>query len=361
MATVTWQIIPVLGELGEWRPQWDTLNARLCRSNPYFGSRFVEPLLSHFGTGRERLCVHSSDGRIDGMLILAPRRLGVWATFLPAQSQIAPLLVEQPSALKTLLGKLPGPVWALELLSQDPDWTPLLKDDPDLRLNWSDHALTISVRLDGSFDQYWDSRAKQLRKNVKRYLRRLREAGMELRLLHRAAPMEMASAVVRYGDLESTGWKGRAGTAIHRSNEQGRFYQDVMEQFAAADAASVYELYFDEELVASRLCLHSDDMLVILKTTYKESMAGYAPGRLLLYSVLQREFELARAKTVEFYTDANPEQVQWSTGQRPIRHATLFRSPLIKGAHALLNAIRHSPIRSKAGAPPAATIGPEGL
>lgn len=352
---MSWQIIPISSGLGKWRPEWDNLNARLCRSNPYFDSRFVEPLIAYFGTGSERLCVHASNGRTDGILILTPRRPGVWATFLPSQAQIAPLLVERPSTLAALFGDLPGFVSALEFFSQDPDCTPLPQTEGDTALDWTDHALTINVRLEGSFEQYWKSRAAKLQNNVKRYQRRVREAGMEMHLVHRGAADEMRSALVRYGDLESAGWKGRAGTAVHKDNEQGRFYQDVMDRFAASGAASIYELFFDDRLVASRLCVHCPDLVISLKTTYDESMSQFAPGRLLLHAVLQREFELARAKYIEFYTDANPDQVQWSTGQRRIRHATLFRSRLIRRAHASLNTIRLR-LRRETDTPPSATI-----
>ena len=63
----------------------------------------------------------------------------------------------------------------------------------------------------------------------------------------------MPGAVDRYGALESRGWKGAQGTAVRHDNEQGRFYDAVMSNFARDGCAHVYELYLGEQLAASRL------------------------------------------------------------------------------------------------------------
>jgi len=37
---------------------------------------------------------------------------------------------------------------------------------------------------------------------------------------------------LRYGILESAGWKGKSGTSIHPENIQGAFYDEVLQSFA---------------------------------------------------------------------------------------------------------------------------------
>jgi hypothetical protein len=66
-------------------------------------------------------------------------------------------------------------------------------------------------------------------------------------------------------------------------------------------------------------------MTVILKTAYDESIARFAPGRLLLHEVLNHAFQEKRNKRVEFYTNATQDQLAWATGQRVISHVTCFR------------------------------------
>jgi len=136
----------------------------------------------------------------------------------------------------------------------------------------------------------------------------------------------MQSAIARFGEMESAGWKGRSGSAVHAGNVQGRFYGDVLRRFAESGRATVYELYFNDDLVAMQLCISSPGMLLLLKTTYDERQSALSPGRLLLYALLEREFSDKRLREVEFYTNADSEQLAWATHDRWISHYLLFRN-----------------------------------
>ena len=165
---------------------------------------------------------------------------------------------------------------------------------------------------------------------MRRYLRRAEDLDSPLRLAIVEQPEQILSAVGRFGDLESAGWKGPLGTAIHRSNAQGSFYGDVLERFARMGRGRVYELYDGKHLAASQLCIDNGHALVLLKTTYDEKMARLAPGRVLLYRLLEHEFASRHFEAVEFYTDAGPEELKWATGSRPVYHVALYRSAMIK-------------------------------
>ncbi len=86
---------------------------------------------------------------------------------------------------------------------------------------------------------------------------------------------EMKVAITRFGIMEMMGWKGTGGTAVHSDNVQGHFYIDVMRNFAKRGKASIYELYFNDILVAMQLCIASPNMLILLKTTYNESQSSF--------------------------------------------------------------------------------------
>ena len=128
-----------------------------------------------------------------------------------------------------------------------------------------------------------------------------------------AEPDAIVAAVDRYSVLESAGWKGRNGTALHPDNLQGEFFRRVMQRFAHRASARVWELWIDGQLAASRLAIGTPDMLVMLKTTYDEQLARYAPGMLLLRRVIEEEFTAARHRRIEFYTNATPAQHAWAT------------------------------------------------
>lgn len=329
-----WELKSAREHFAACAAEWDRLNAELHGCHPFFDSRFVGPLLEHFGTGDERLCIHRSAGTPDGALILHPRGLGRWETFTPDQAQVSAVLVGNGQLFETLFPALPARAWSIDLLALDPDYAP---DWRGLRLprRAAPHALTMAAASDGAFADYWQTRPKNLRKNIRRYRRRAEETLGPLRLTACTDPDGMAQAVARYGGMESAGWKGRRGTAIAADNVQGRFYADLLARFARAGRALVLELRAGERLVASRLLIRNETMWIILKTTYDEAMAAIAPGRLLLQATLEHAMDTLPGAVVEFYTNASRDQAEWATALRPISHHQILRNPLVAGLYAL--------------------------
>lgn len=331
---MSWEVFDAGEAFDRHRTTWDAFNATYYRGNAYCDARFIGLLLRYFGTGKERLALHRTADRIDAMLLLTPARKGLFSLFAPSQTQISPVFVDALEALRPLCRKLPGICLGLDLLNQDPDYSAFgnLPDSNTVRNQ--DHALTISIEVSGEFDDYWKQRSKKLRSNIQRYQNRAKTAGLPLSFVRYERPEDMADAVARYGTLESSGWKAKEGTQVSADNVQGHFYTEVLTQFAQTGAAVVYELYLGERLAASRLCIRSDEMMIMLKTSYDEALSEYAVGRLLLYEVLKHEFTSKRVRRIEFYTNATQDQLSWSTHQRTIRHVTLYRFGWIGRAHA---------------------------
>jgi len=325
-----WTIQTLEGGLGIYKEAWDGLNAELYASNPYFDSSFIEPLLTYFATGKERLCIHRGEADIDGLLIVSPDHLAKWSLFVLDQVQITPILLRYPENLKSLLYSLHGFPLALDLPCQDPIHSPL--QNKLQRLLWKPvpHAHTISVSLEGDFEKYVASRSKGFRYNIKRRFKKVKEAGFAIHVKRVTDPEEMQAAVSRFGDIESMGWKGASGTAVHIDNVQGQFYTSVLKNFAQNEKACIYELYFDDALVAMELCIASSHMLILLKTTHDEGQSSFAPGRLLLYLLLEDQFLTKQVKKVEFYTNADINELGWATHDRWINHHLLFRNRLVR-------------------------------
>jgi CelD/BcsL family acetyltransferase involved in cellulose biosynthesis len=312
--------------LGPHRGAWDELNARLMRGHGMLDGAFVDALLRHFGDRGAQLAVATSAGEPVAMLLLhgQSRGLGVWSSYLPSQTQIGPTLLPADTPLDGLFAVLPGYASEVDLLCNDPrfgDW----RDLPGRPVKTLPHALTMNVALRESFDDYWAQRPRKLIQNMRRYLRRLQSEGGTERLVVVSAPEDMPSAVARYAELESSGWKGREGTAVSSDNPQGRFYADVMREFAARGEALVYELWLDDQLLASRMLLLRPGMAVMLKTAFDERFERLAPGRVLLLRTLEDLFRRAPGAVVEFYTNADADLLAWSTSQRWIQHVSVYR------------------------------------
>jgi len=324
----SWILLPA-SVFSEYSRQWDALNQQLYRSHPLLDSRFVGALLKHFGNPKAILAVYPATTKHKAnLLLLEPKKLGVWGTFMPSQIQIAPLLCGYPEALPGLFAVLPGLPIMIDLLCQDPLYT--FSTQSLSCTGKLGHALTMNIDVTDNFADYWQQRPKKFRQNIRTYSNRLKKNGLDSQIKIVSTIEGLPDALVRYGELESSGWKGEEGTAIHAENPQGLFYIDVLNAFATTGQAEIIEFYINGQLAASRICLINSEMLVTLKTTYHEPFSFYSPSHLLLYFVIEREFLLKRVNTVEFYTNAKPEQLIWCTGQRCIDHLSIFRSHTVQ-------------------------------
>jgi len=306
--------------------RWDAFIARHFNAHAMLDTRFLRSTIEFFGHQELRLCQCGPDGDERALLILEPRRKGVFGSFSPGQSQIVPLLTVPGRELdiKGLFAALSPLCMRIDLFNVDPLFAqdalaPLANVDSNL------YGVTTSVDTTRAFDSYWSTRNKKLRDNIGRYRRRFseHEGGFEFRVHTGAA--ELLAALRRYGDLESRGWKGAAGTAIHADNRQGQFYADVLGKYAPGTEAFAFELVVGEHVVASRLAISSGAMLVMLKTTFDESYERFAPGRILLYLALEHIFNLERFHAVEFYTNAQKEQLPWADATREISNVSVYR------------------------------------
>lgn len=337
-----WQAIRLERNLGKYAREWDRLNDELYDGHPLFDSRFINALLGCFGTGTEHLLVCTEKDRTIGMTILKARRFGIWQSYLPSQLQVAPVLLSDATLLSKIFDALPNFSWQVSFLCQDPHFTPF--SAPQLRranTTYTPHAVTMQIASSLTFEKYWNNRSKSLRKNIRRYKSRADKDHGSVGVEKIIGKKSIRDAIDRYGRLESSGWKGQQGTAVHIDNDQGAFYCQVLENFAETDQACVYEYYIGGRLAASRLLIRNSEMAIILKTAYDESNRKYAPGRVLLYEVLRRELnDYPEQRTVEFYTDATTDQLQWSTKERSICHVSLFRNRFYLNLSNLLS-LRH--------------------
>jgi CelD/BcsL family acetyltransferase involved in cellulose biosynthesis len=306
---------------------WDELCKSLFPAAPLLDSRFVTCLLRQFGSGAEYLCIGRADGEVRGMCILRRKDnlAGIWASFLPAQAQVGPTLLTAEIDISSLTKSLPKPAREIDLLCNDPKVGGLHRLSGML-VDKKLHALTMNVALDGSFEEYWAQRPHKLIQNLRRYAKRLAEQGTPVRLVRIDGVQELGEAVTRFGQLESSGWKGREGTAVTPDGKQGHFYRDVLQAFGQTGQACAYELWLGDDLLASRLLLEQGGSIVMLKTAFNEKFEKFAPGRLLLKAVLEDLFERKQGGLIEFYTDANSDLLAWSSGTRWIKHISIYRN-----------------------------------
>ena len=338
---MTWKIYPA-GDFECHRRDWQALNEEGTKS-PLLDIDFILPLLREFGTGNEVLACHEQEGRIQAMGILTPKRRGTWETFQPSQAPIG-LWTCRPGtgfdrALSGLMRRLPGFPLMVGILQQDPVLVP--RPAHHAAIATIDYIATARIALEGSFDEYWNARGKNLRQNMKKQRNKLEKEGISLHLDLYTAPEDVAKALADYGALESAGWKAKLGTAIHPENAQGRFYRSMLESFCSRGAGRIYRYRYNDKVVAMDLCIQNDDHIVILKTTYDESVNdGTSPAFLLRQEQTKALFDEGRLKGIEFYGKVMDWHLKWTDDVRHLYHVNAYRFSLLSRVH---GAVKRAP------------------
>ena len=307
--------------------RWDALRAS-GPAAPVLDSRFLAALLDAFGGGAELLALCEDDAGPVAAALLAPQGKGRWATFQPAQAPVGPWIqrpgLDTDALLAGLVRALPGCALLAGLTQCDPFLLPRPGGAG------ADYIDTARITIDRAFDAWWESRGKNLRANLRKQRNRLAAAGTATRLEVWRDAGHMAQAVADYGRLESTGWKGRAGTAVGAGNDQERFYRAMLEAFCAQGRGSVVRFFFGAELVAMDLCIEEGDCIVILKTAYDERVpAQYSPALLMREEACRGLFEAGGIRRIEFYGKVMEWHTRWTDEIRTMYHLNHYRWPVL--------------------------------
>lgn len=335
-----WQNLPASQLAGEWAGLWDALNA--ARGDlPFLAAHVLATALKEFGNGRERLLVaHDAEGPA-AMLILCRKRFFEWETFQPSQLPLGAWVARKELSLLEVARSgqrhLPGLCLILGVTQIDPLSASRDADAEDSLS--TDYIDTAWVEIEGDFTDYWSARGKNLRQNMKKQRNKLAAEGIVTSLRCFTRSEDMAGLVARYGALESVGWKAEQGTAIHPDNAQGRFYTAILEKACAQSEGSVYEYSFNDKLVATNLCMQRGKTLIVLKTTYDETIKAFSPAFLLRQEELEQLFEAKCIRRMEFFGKVMDWHTRWTDKKRTIYHLTVFRWGCLKSLRPLLKRV----------------------
>lgn len=355
--TLTWYRRPAheLQGVADLRSDWDRLNdARL--GLPFLTADALCAALAVFGSGSEALLVGRANGRACAMAVLAPQGHWRWGTFQPSQVPLGAWVTEADLGLDDLTRQIVrsgalGLCLALSVSQVDPLQDARSDDAADNRHD--DYIPTSWLELGGSFDDYWAARGKNLRQNARKQRNKLAAEGIVATLRVFTAREEMAPALARYGVVESGGWKAAQGTAIHPENAQGRYYTRLLESAADKGQALVTEYLFGEHTVAMNLGLLRRGVLVVLKTTYDETInKALSPASLLREEELQCFFGGTDVRRIEYYGRTMEWHTKLTEQARTLYHQTTYRWPFVK------RMAEHRRQRAAATAEPASTAEP---
>ena len=133
-------------------------------------------------------------------------------------------------------------------------------------------------------------------------------------------PDNVASAISDYGNLESAGWKAQGGTAIHKDNDQGKFYIKLLTDYCQTGVGRIYKCYYNDKLVAVDLCITGFGKIIILKTTYDETIKATSPANIMRLSYMPELFDNPDIENIEFYGKVMEWHRKWSSDIREMYH-----------------------------------------
>ncbi len=328
---MTWRFLPV-SRFAEATPVWQQIQ-RKFGATPLLDPVFIQQLIEHFASGGELIALHEAEPMAVG--ILSRRGRFGWQTIQPANAPLGAWIADPNASTDTLLSSLaaalPGPALMVGLSQLDPSFAP--RPEVNGRVKTLDYIKTARVPIEGSYEDYWSARSKNLKHNMKRQRNRLARDNVAIRFEEIREPDKIAEAVNDYARLESAGWKGSISSAVRVGDTQCRFYIGMLREFAVRGEAVIYRYFYNDALVATDLCLLCDKTLIILKTTHDESRKGTSPAHLMRHEVVQRAFEKGDVDCIEFYGPAQDWHLRWTDDVRVMYHLNYYRLPLISLLH----------------------------
>jgi CelD/BcsL family acetyltransferase involved in cellulose biosynthesis len=145
------------------------------------------------------------------------------------------------------------------------------------------------IDCQGSFETLIAGLSAKTRDNLKRSNKRL-AALTDIRFVTVSDSASVAREFESFLDLESSGWKGEAGTcsAVRQKPEKLAFFRELSTSVADSGRFEIDALYADGRCIASQLCFRDGSEITAAKIAYDEQYARISPGQLLVERFLRR-------------------------------------------------------------------------
>jgi CelD/BcsL family acetyltransferase involved in cellulose biosynthesis len=100
-------------------------------------------------------------------------------------------------------------------------------------------------------------------------------------------PEALEAALPRFLEVEASGWKGAAGTAITSIRFHREFYSGLMRSLGPSGRGRINLMFHGEKVIGGQLGVVLGERYYLLKIGYDESYRQEAPGNMLLERLLQ--------------------------------------------------------------------------
>jgi len=140
-------------------------------------------------------------------------------------------------------------------------------------------------------------------------------------------------ALERFYQLEASGWKGQAGSAILRSGTR-QYYDEIAEWTARCGYFVLYMLEWNGELLASHFSLIHRNRCYSPMVAYNEKFKQFAPGHLIVQEILQ-DCQARGVRGYDITGQDQPWKMKWTSEAHAVHHFFIFKGARGGMAYAL--------------------------
>ena len=293
------------------RLAWERLAAEATEPNPFFEPEFVLPAAAALGATEVRLLVDDGpDGSWRGCMPVAPTRMAgrtlLLSTWKHPYSFLGTPLVARggvdafAEALATALcARVPSRFLMIRRAGEGPVLSAMRSAvDAERRI-----ATIFERRMERAAlnrrpePDYFGGLKSKRRSELKRLRRKLgEELGGEPLSRDRD---DAIAAADRFLELEASGWKGRAGTALASDAASMTLFRDVCERLADKGRLRFRSFEVGDRVTAMTCDLVAGDVLFGFKTAYDEGLRRYSPGVQLLLDNFLAFHERGTEQTID--------------------------------------------------------------
>lgn len=183
------------------------------------------------------------------------------------------------------------------------------------------------VSLKGNWESYLRKLDAKVRKNLHYYENKAGKKGNCEVLVVRNGD-ELERNLLEAFEIERSGWKGDAGTAIANSSSEKGFYMDLAMMASKKGWLEIDFLLLNGEKIAFDFCLRYKDRFNALKTGYNPRFATLAPGKVLRKKILRNLFNERSHRVYDLLGEKDGWKDQWTSDTQVLSRVLVFNKKL---------------------------------
>jgi CelD/BcsL family acetyltransferase involved in cellulose biosynthesis len=329
------QTIETLTELGPLAEEWNRL--ALDAGTPFMSAEWLGAWSRAFGEGDSSWTVlRDADGSIRAGACCRRagfRRLAsttnehghdweILARDDDARAELCAALVDEATSRVALAGMIAGGPSALAITDE--------LERAGYRVLTAEEPCSPWLDLPGTWDELIQSVSGSLRSQIGRRRRTLEREG-QLTFRVAGEPGTLKRDLDTFLKLESSGWKGRDGTAIASQPSIERLYREFAAGAAEQGWLRLYLLELDGVAIAADYGCAFAGTGIFMKTGFDESYSRFSPGLVLRADVLRSSIE-ENLSAYDFLGQPDTYKTRWTSAKRPRLHVWAYRGEALPGS-----------------------------